>query len=230
MHAIDQIYTDCPFYGSRRTKDALRDDYDSIVGRDHVRRLMKVMGLEAVYPKKATSIPDDNHRIYPYLLRNLTIIRPNQVWGTDITYIRLAHGFCYLTAIIDWFSRYVIAFELSKSMEVEFCLQALSQALTVATPEIHNSDQGSQFTAQEYLSLLQQYPKLQISMDGRGRCMDNIFTERLWRSVKYENVYLKQYQTIDEARAGLTEYFEFYNTRRRHQGINNQTPQTVYYG
>jgi len=229
MHDIDQIYTRRPFYGSRRIKDALNDDYKKVVGRDHVRRLMQAMGIEAIYPKKNTSIPSPGHKIYPYLLRNLQIVRPNQVWGTDITYIRLRQGFCYLTAILDWFSRYVLAWEISDGLEVEFCTRTLKSALNQAIPEIHNSDQGSQYTSEDYIHILEAR-LIRISMDGRGRCMDNIFTERLWRTVKYEDVYLKQYSAIDEVREGLRDYFSFYNNKRRHQGLNNQTPQEVYLG
>lgn len=229
LHALDQIYTKRPFYGSRNMRHALRDDYGIHIGRDHVRRLMKVLGIEAIYPKQNTSLPAPGHQIYPYLLRGYDIYRPNQVWGTDITYIRLAKGFCYLTAIIDWYSRYVVAWELSDTMEKEFCMTSLRCALQKAIPEIHNSDQGSQFTSAEYLQLLET-DKVKISMDGRGRCMDNIFTERLWRSVKYEEVYLKAYGTIEEARAGLNDYFPFYNNERRHQGINDRIPADVYYG
>ena len=229
MHAMDKIYTRCPFYGSRRIKDALSDDYHKVVGRDHVRRLMQEMGIEAIYPKKNTSLPAPGHQIYPYLLRNLPIVRPNQVWGTDITYVRLAQGFCYLSAIMDWYSRYVVAWELSATMEKEFCMTALRSALHKAVPEIHNSDQGSQYTSSEYTNLLKDQ-QIQISMDGRGRCMDSIFTERLWRSVKYEEVYLKAYRTIEEAREGLEQYFPFYNNERRHQGLDGRRPQEVYFG
>lgn len=228
-HAIDQIYTDHPFFGSRSIKWALKDDYGQIVGRDHIRRLMKVLGIEAIYPKKNTSRPAPGHKIYPYLLKNLAIIRPNQVWGADITYIRLGQGFCYLTAILDWFSRYVLAWEIAPTMETEFCARALNSALNQAIPEIHNSDQGSQYTSEDYTGILGRHP-IRISMDGRGRCMDNIFTERLWRTVKYEDVYLKQYCDIDEAREGLEIYFPFYNDKRRHQGLEYKTPAEVYYG
>lgn len=230
MQVIDEIYTECPFYGSRRIQQDLKDDYNIPICREHVQRLMRLMDIKAIYPKKRTTIPGKEHNIYPYLLRNLPIIRLNQVWGTDITFIRLMTGFCYLIAIIDWFSRYVIAWKLSPTMEVDFCLQALKQALQMAIPEIHNSDQGSQFTSQEYIALLKNHPQIQISMDGRGRCMDNIFTERLWRSVKYEEVYLKNYQTIAEAEAGLNHYFRFYNTKRKHQSLDYKTPYEIYFG
>lgn len=200
------------------------------VCREHVQRLMRRMEIAAIYPKKRTSIPDNTGRVYPYLLRNMLITRPNQVWGTDITYLRLQGGFCYLVAIIDWFSRYVIAWKLSSTMDVGFCVGALAEALVTAIPEFHNSDQGSQYTSEEYISLLQSHPEIQISMDGRGRCMDNIFTERLWRTVKYEDIYLKHYQTIQEAEAGLIQYFNFYNTRRKHQSLNYKTPYELYFG
>jgi len=202
--------------------------YGIPLGRDHVRRLMVELGIEALYPKRKTSIAVPGHQIYPYLLKNLPIIRPNQVWGTDITYVRLEHSFCYLMAILDWFSRVVISWELSPTMKQAFCLTALRSALKRATPEIHNSDQGSQFTSNDYTDILSAQ-NIMISMDGRGRCMDNIFTERLWRTVKYENIYLKQYRTVDEARIGLTNYFTFYNQKRPHQSLEYKTPAQVYW-
>lgn len=230
MHALDEIYTNYPFYGSRRMRDELRDSYEISIGRDHVRRLMGIMGLQALYPKKRfnTSASDPSHQKYPYLLKGLAIILPNQVWSADITYVKLEHGFCYLYAIIDWFSRYVLAWELSDTLDTLFCTETLNRALAIATPNIHNSDQGSQFTSNEYTKILKHH-SVQISMDGRGRCFDNIFIERLWRTVKYENIYLTSYQNIREARSGLTEYFEFYNARRRHQSLNRQTPAQVYF-
>ena len=227
LHALDQLYTKRPFYGSRNMRHALRDKYGIFIGRDHVRRLMRVLGMEAIYPKKNTSLPAPGHQIYPYLLRGYEIYRPNQVWGTDITYIRMEQGFCYLTAIIDWYSRYVVAWELSGTMETGFCTRALRSALSRAIPDIHNSDQGSQYTSHEYTKVLKQQ-KIQISMDGRGRCMDNIFTERLWRTVKYEDIYLKQYRTIEEVRSGLTHYFPFYNEDRPHQSLKYKTPGEIY--
>jgi len=229
MHALDGLYTKRPYYGSRRLQLALEDDYGLRACRERVQRLMRLMGLEAIYPKKHTSAPHPGHKIYPYLLRNMPIIRPNQVWGTDITYVPLEDGFCYLTAIIDWFSRYVLAWELSATMETAFCARALRSALQKARPDIHNSDQGAQFTAEEYVSILEANT-VQISMDGRGRCLDNIFTERLWRTVKYEDIYLKRYRTITEAYDGLTEYLPFYNSERRHQSLGYQTPEAIYLG
>ena len=229
MGLIDKIYTDYPFYGSRRIRYELIQTNKIIVARDHVRRLLHIMGIEAIYPKAKpnTSQANEQHRKYPYLLKGLPIIRPNQVWGTDITYIKLEIGWCYLIAFIDWFSRYVISWELSPTLEIPFCLTALERALKTATPEISNSDQGSHFTSEQFIQpLLDQ--NIKISMDGRGRCMDNIFTERLWRTVKYENVFLKSYRTIGEANAGLTDYFQFYNTKRPHQSLDYRTPKTVY--
>lgn len=229
MRALDELYMAHPFYGSRRLRFALSDDYGIRICREHVQRLMRQMGIAAIYPKKNTSIPHPGHRVYPYLLRNVPILRPNQVWSTDITYVPLQTGFCYLTVILDWFSRYVLAWELSATMEVAFCVRALHSALTRATPDIHNSDQGAQFTSNEYLHTLET-KKIQISMDGRGRCLDNIFVERLWRSVKYEDIYLKHYPTMTATYDGLGNYFPFYNTKRRHQGLNDKTPEQVYLG
>lgn len=229
MQAIDQIFTNYPFYGSRRIKAEL-EEYGISMCREHVQRLMREMGLHAIYPKKRmnTSNSDTARQKYPYLLQGLHIMRPNHVWGTDITYVRLIHGFAYLVAVIDWFSRYVIAFELSPTLDTQFCKDALVRALTIGIPDIMNSDQGTQFTDHTYTSILSERG-VQISMDGRGCYMDNIFTERLWRSVKYEDIYLKAYQTIHEARHGLFDYFTFYNTRRKHQSLNYQTPADVYF-
>jgi putative transposase len=227
LRALDQAYTKYPFYGSRRLKFVLSDDYQIFICREQVQRLMRILGIQAIYPKHKTTIPALGHKIYPYLLKNLPILRPNQVWSTDITYIPLAQGFCYLTVILDWFSRYVIAWELSETMETEFCARALKSALAKATSEIHNSDQGSQFTSLEYIGLLEAN-NIQISMDGRGRCLDNIFTERLWRTVKYEDIYLKHYRTMEETYDGLQKYFPFYNQKRRHQALGYQTPEKIY--
>lgn len=230
MNAIDEIYTARPFYGSRRVRHNLKDEYGMSIGRHRIRRLMATMSLYAVYPKRRlhTSIADNSHRRYPYLLSGLTPTYPNQIWGTDITYVRLEHGWAYLTAILDWFSRYVLAWELSPTLETPFCVSTLHRALEIGTPTFHNSDQGKQFTDKTYTALLEEQ-NIRISMDGRGRCMDNIFTERLWRTVKYENIYLKSYQTIDEAREGLIDYFQFYNTKRRHQSLQDRTPEHVFF-
>lgn len=231
MHAIDEIYTERPFYGSRKMRFALRDDRGIYIGRDHVRRLMRIMGIEAIYPKKrhSTSTPDITHKKYPYLLHAVKILRPNQVWGTDITYVRLEDGWAYLAALMDWFSRFVLAWTLSTSLEVTFCIETLQRALLTDIPEIHNSDQGVQYTSDEYTAVLQEHD-IQISMDARGRCFDNIFNERLWRTVKYENIYLNSYRDVHEAHAGLTDYFTFYNTKRRHQALDYQTPEQIYFG
>jgi putative transposase len=230
MNHIDEIYTACPFYGSRRMKWALKDDYEISICRDRVRRLMRIVGIEAIYPKKKhhTSIGDKFHKKYPYLLNGVKIIHPNQVWGTDITYVRLADGWAYLTAILDWFSRFVIAWTLSSTLETTFCIEVLKDALLIDVPDMHNSDQGVQYTSEGYTGILQDHG-IKISMDSRGRCFDNIFTERLWRTVKYENIYLHSYRDIDEARTGLTDYFTFYNTKRGHQSLDYRTPADMYF-
>ena len=230
LNAIDEIYTKRPYYGTRRMQYELEKFYDICIGRDRIRHLMATLGLEAIYPREPnTSKASPNHETYPYLLKGLAICRPNQVWGSDITYIRTAEGFVYLVAFIDWFSRYVVAWRLSDSLEQSFCLEALEDALSVATPKISNTDQGSHFTSAAFLEKLKA-KDVQISMDGRGRCMDNIFTERLWRTVKYEDVFLKSHQNLAEAQAGLTEYFAFYNHQRPHQSLDYQTPAAVYFG
>ena len=229
MRTIDEIFTRSPFYGSRRLRHELARRHDIAIGRHHVRRLMRVMGIETIYPKhRSTSKANKQHTKYPYLLSGVSIIRPNHVHGTDITYIRLEDGFCYLVAHLDWFSRFVLSWELSLTLETTFCIDSLNRALDVAQPDIHNSDQGVQFTSEEYTNVLKAHD-IQISMDGRGRCMDNIFTERLWRTVKYENVFLKSYRNIDEARTGLTEYFNFYNNERPHQSLDYKTPAEVFF-
>src|SRR3989344_1433245 len=200
------------------------------IGRHRTRRLMRMMGLEAIYPKKKpkTSQSEPSHKKYPYLLRNLSITHPNHVWGTDITYLRLEDGWAYLVAIIDWYSRYVVAWCVSLTLESDFCIAALNTALQENIPEIFNSDQGTQFTDNDFTKILIAR-NINISMDGRGRYLDNIFTERLWRTVQYENVYLKSYRNIAEAENGLSEYFSFYNTERRHQSLDNRTPADVYF-
>jgi len=190
---------------------------------------MQIMGIQAIYPKPKTSISDKQHAKYPYLLKGVTADYPNHIWGTDITYIRVKGTWMYLVAILDWFSRYVVSWELSDTLCVEFCIEGLRKALEIAIPEIHNSDQGSQFTAAEYLAILKAYETIKISMDGRGRAMDNIFTERLWRTVKQEEVYLREYQSPKEARLSLEEYFTFYNYERKHQSHNYRTPATIYF-
>jgi putative transposase len=231
MNAIDEIFTKYPFYGHRRIRKDLETDHRIQIGKKRTIGLMKAMGLEAIYPKKKwhLSDPDKSERKFPYLLSGLPIIRPNQVWGTDITYIKLRKGFAYLVAIIDWYSRYVISWELSETLEIGFCLDNLNRALTIGLPDIHNSDQGSHFTSPQYTDILTGKETIRISMDGRGRCMDNIFTERLWRTVKYENVYLNEYRNTDEARQGLSEYFTFYDEKRKHQSLDYRTPAEVYF-
>jgi putative transposase len=199
------------------------------VNRKRVSRLMQLLGIEAVYPKPKLSQPWEGHRIYPYLLRGITVERVNQVWSTDITYIRMAQGFLYLVAVIDWFSRFVLSWSLSLTMEMDFCLKALDRALRRGRPEIFNSDQGSQFTSQKFTGKLEA-SKIAVSMDGRGRCFDNIFVERLWRSLKYEEVYLKDYASVAEARAGIAGYFQFYNHERLHQSLDYRTPAAIYLG
>jgi putative transposase len=226
MRLLDEQYTRAPFYGSRRMT-AWLETQGHQVNRKRVSRLMEVMGIEAVYPKPKLSQVGEGHRIYPYLLRGTTVERVNQVWSTDITYIRMAQGFLYLVAVMDWFSRFVLSWSLSLTMEVEFCVEALKRALRRGRPEIFNSDQGSQFTSEKFTGELAER-QIAISMDGRGRCMDNIFVERLWRSLKYEEVYLKDYASVAEARAGISGYFQFYNHQRLHQSLDYQTPAATY--
>jgi len=228
MNAIDTLYTKRPYFGVRRITSHLEVP-GVTVNHKRIARLMDVMGIHGISPKRNLSKADKTHEIYPYLLKGLAITRANQVWGTDITYIRLKDTWLYLVAIIDWFSRYVVSWELSDNLNVEFCLEAIAKALRIAVPDIHNSDQGTQFTSEAYLNTLKLHPSIRISMDGRGRCMDNIFTERLWRTVKYEEVYLKEYLSPKEARISLAEYFDFYNTGRKHQSLNNQTPEALYF-
>jgi len=225
---LDEEYTRHPFYGVPKLTFWLRDQgYD--IGPKRVRRLLRELGLMAIYPKPHLSQNSLEHRRFPYLLRDLNIVRPNQVWSTDITYIRLQNGFVYLVAILDWFSRYVLAWELSISLDVGFCVAALERALSVQRPEIFNTDQGVQFTSTVFQAPLLA-AQVQLSMDGRGRVFDNIFVERLWRTVKYEEVYLKDYLGVSETRAGLHQYFGFYNTERFHQALDYRTPQNVYFG
>ena len=226
MRLLDEQYTRTPFYGSRRMTEWLATQ-SHVVNRKRVSRLMELLGIEAVYPKPKLSQPGEGHRIYPYLLRDVTVERVNQVWSTDITYIRMAQGFLYLVAVMDWFSRYVLSWSLSLTMEVDFCIEALQRALRRGQPEIFNSDQGSQFTSEKFTGVMAER-QVAISMDGRGRCMDNIFVERLWRSLKYEEVYLKDYASVAEARAGIDRYFQFYNHQRLHQSLDYRTPAGVY--
>lgn len=227
MHRIDQIYTRHPYYGSPRITAQLQRD-GIVANHKRVERLMRRMGLQAMYPKPHTSQSHPAHPVYPYLLRGLTINHPNHVWGTDITYVRAQGQWFYLVAILDWLSRYVISWRLSPSLSVGSCVAALEAALAIGIPDVHNSDQGSQFTSAEYLAVLQCHPQIRISMDGRGRCFDNIFTERLWRTVKYEEVYLHDYQSYEEAHASLGRYFHTYNHERLHSALNYRTPAEIY--
>jgi putative transposase len=226
MRRIDREYTAHPFLGSRRLTQWLSGQGEA-VNRKRVQRLLRVMGLEAIYPKPKLSAPGRGHRIYPYLLRGVSIQRPDQVWSTDITYVPLARGFMYLAAIIDWFSRYVIAWRLSNTLDGSFCLEMLEEALRRGRPEVFNTDQGVQFTAQAWTGRLES-AGVAVSMDGRGRCLDNVFVERLWRSVKYEDIYLWRYEAVPPLRQGLGRYFPYYNEERPHQSLDYQTPATVY--
>lgn len=224
---IDEVYTACPFYGIRKITAQLRAD-GLVVNHKAVARHMQEMGLQAIYPGPKTSQRAKAKVVYPYLLRGLKIERPNQVWGVDITYIRLRSGWMYLFAVLDWYSRFVVSWTLDLSLEIGFVLEAMSAALATTTPTICNSDQGSHFTSSQYIDLLCG-AHVQISMDGRGRALDNIFTQRLWRTVKYEEVYLKEYASPREARTGLGEYLDFYNHRRLHQALAYRTPAAIYF-
>jgi putative transposase len=226
MRLLDEQFTRTPFYGVPKMTAWLRTRGHQ-VNPKRVRRLLRLMGLEAVYPKPRLSIPSQEHKHYPYLLRHLVIDRPDQVWAADITYIRLRHGFVYLVAIMDWYSRFVLSWELSTTLDAAFCVAALDQALRISHPGIFNTDQGTQFTGADFTGRLEQ-EGIRISMDGRGRVQDNIFVERLWRSVKYEEVYLNDYCTVADARTGLTRYFLFYNRERIHEALGYRTPYAVY--
>jgi putative transposase len=228
MRRIDELHLELPFAGSRMLRDMLTLE-GFRVGRKHVATLMRRMGIEAVYRKKNTSRPHPDHAVFPYLLRRLTIDRPNQVWAADITYVPMARGFVYLVAIIDWFTRKVLAWRLSNSMAADFCVEALEEAIaTFGAPEIFNTDQGAQFTCSQFISVLRAHD-IRISMDGKGRWRDNIFVERLWKSVKYEEVYLHAYDTVASARSGLARYIAFFNTRRPHTALDRRTPDAVYF-
>jgi putative transposase len=222
---IDEIYTDHPYYGSRRITVTLQKEI--AISRPTVQHYMREMAIAGVCPGPNLSKRNLEHQIYPYLLRNLVVKHPNHVWGIDITYIRLQTGWMYLVAVLDWYSRYVVSWELEQSLEIAFVLRAVNRALAQAKPEIFNSDQGSHFTSPQYIALLQA-ADVQISMDGKGRALDNIFTERLWRTVKYEEVYLKEYASPRDARLGLTAYLTFYNHERPHQSLNYRSPAEVY--
>lgn len=229
MKLIDQCYLELPFYGTRRVKDWLYDNHGLVVNRKRIQRLRRLLAIETLYPKRNLSLANQQHKIYPYLLRGLTINRPNQVWSTDITYIPMAKGFIYLVAVMDWYSRRVLSWRVSTTMDTDFCVEALEEAIErYGCPEIFNTDQGSQFTSDDFTSVLKTN-QIAISMDGKGRWVDNVFVERLWRSVKYEEVYLNAYDTVDQAKQALSRYFKFYNTKRRHQSLSKRTPDSVYY-
>jgi putative transposase len=228
MRRLDELHLEYPFMGSRMLRDMLHRE-GIAVGRRHVATLMKKMGLEAVYRRPNTSKPAPGHKIYPYLLRHLTIDRPNQVWAMDISYIPMARGFVYLAAVVDWFSRRVLAWRLSITMDVSFCIEAVEEALMrYGKPDIFNTDQGSQFTSTAFTGLLNENA-IAISMDGRGSWRDNVFVERLWRTVKYEEVYLRAYETVSQARASLGRYIDFYNRQRPHSSLDRQTPDEAYF-
>jgi putative transposase len=228
LELIDQEYTRHPFYGTRKIMHYLRNEGYKI-NRKRVQRLMRTLGLAGMAPGPNTSKPHPEHKIYPYLLRGVNVVRPNQVWSTDITYIRLPKGFMYLVAVIDWYSRKVLSWRLSNSMESTFCVDCLQEALRkYGTPEVFNTDQGAQFTSTAFIGALTEHPSISISMDGRGRALDNIFVERFWRSVKHEDVYLKGYATAAELQCGLKEYFVLFNDGRMHQSLGYSTPDKVY--
>ncbi len=226
MRLIDEQYTARPFYGSRRMTVWLNEQAEE-VNRKRVQRLMRVMGLEAIYPKPRLSLAGKGHRIYPYLLRGVKVEKPDQVWSTDITYVPMPSGFMYLAAVIDWFSRYVIAWKLSNTLDGSFCLEMLEEALRAGKPEVFNTDQGVQFTAAAFTGRLES-SGVAVSMDGRGRALDNVFVERLWRTVKYEDIYIKGYDAVPELHRGLGRYFGFYNDERPHQSLGYRTPAAVY--
>ncbi len=229
MHRIDEIYTKRPFYGVRRITEQLRRER-ILINHKRVHHLMQEMGIQGLIPKRNLSRNDSPHIKYPYLLRNIPIVRMNQVWGTDITYIRMQSGFVYLTVFLDWYTRFILSWRLSTTLERAFCLEAANEAMEhFGFPEIVNQDQGVQYTHKEYCDIWES-KNVRISMDGRGRAMDNIFTERLWRTIKYEEVYLKSYETVMEAKQQIGEYIYFYNNERFHQSLNNRTPAEIYFG
>lgn len=229
MRAIDEIYTGDPSLGSRGIKRQLRLERGLVVNRKCIQRLMRKMGIASMSPKPDTSLPNKQHKVYPYLLRHLAVTRSNQVWATDITYIRMAGGFVYLVAIMDWYSRKVLSWEVSVTFDVGFCVSALERAIRIyGAPEIFNTDQGSHFTSKDFTDVLKDHG-VQISMNGKGRCHDNIFVERLWRTVKYNDVYLKDYASVRELKNGLGDFFSYYNERRGHSSLNDRTPDEVYF-
>ena len=228
MRQIDAQYMETPFYGARRMT-AWLSTQGFHVNHKRISRLMRLMGIEAIYPKPKLSVPDNERKIYPYLLKGVEIRRPDQVWSSDITYIPMHRGFVYLVAVMDWYSRYVLSWEVSVTMDVDFCASALERALLKGSPEIFNTDQGSQFTSRQFTGILQA-GGIRISMDGKGRAFDNIFIERLWRSVKYENVYIHDYGNVKECVRGISDYFQLYNDRKPHQALGYKRPEEVYFG
>ena len=227
MDLIDTQHTKTPFYGSRRLMAWLNQQNHQI-NRKRVQRLMRLMRIEAIYPKPKLTKRNAEHKVYPYLLRGVNIEKNDHVWSTDITYIRIGNGFVYLTAVIDWYSRYVLSWRLSNSLENTFCVEVLEEALSISKPEIFNTDQGSQYTAANFLKILTD-SNVKISMDSKGRALDNIFVERLWRTVKYEEVYLKDYQSMKDAQSSLKDYLNFYNKERLHQSLKYKTPESIYH-
>lgn len=228
VEELDKIYTKWPYYGTRRmSKELLRRGFRA--GRKRVRRLMGILGVRAIYPKKRLSIPNKEHKVYPYLIKGVNINRPGMVWGADITYIKLSHGFVYLVVIIDWFSRYVLSWRISTTLDSDFCIEALKEALSRGKPEYFNTDQGSQFTCNAFTDILKAH-EIKISMDGKGRVYDNIFVERFWRTLKYEEVYLKSYESAKECKSNIRDYLRFYNNERIHQSLDYHTPSEVHYG
>jgi len=228
MKRIDEIYTMKPFYGTRRMKCDLKTTYSIEVGRKRIRRLMRALGIKALYPEPRTTIPNREHPTYPYLLRNKKILAPNEVWSTDITYIRMKKGWIYLTAIIDWYSRYIVSWKISITLDTDFCTEALNESLLTGKPEIFNTDQGSQYTSHAFTIILKEN-QIQISMDGKGRCLDNIFVERLWRTIKQEEVYIKAYDSVQDAYENLKAYIYFYNNERPHQSLGYKTPAQIHF-
>lgn len=228
MNQIDEIYTKRPFYGSRRMSVTLSNQRKEKINRKRVQRLMRIMGLQAIYPKPNLSKNDKSHIIYPYLLKNLKIAYPNHVWGSDITYVRMNGGFIYLSAIIDVFSRFIVAWEISITLEKDFVIETARKGLKIAVPDISNVDQGVQYTSKDFIDTYE-LVGTKISMDSKGRCLDNIFIERFWRSIKYEDIYLKNYETVVEAKIGIGKYIDFYNYQRPHQSLNYKTPAEIYY-
>lgn len=227
MRLIDEQYMRTPFFGSRLMAQCLSRQTQQRVNRKCVQRLMRIMGIEAIYPKPRTTCRQPEHQVFPYLLRNLEITRKDQVWSTDITYVPLRDGFMYLVAVMDWHTRYILSWRLSNTLEGYFCIEALEEALTISVPEIFNTDQGSQFTAKSFTSVLTGHG-ISISMDGKGRAIDNVFIERLWRTLKYEDIYLKDYETAKQLRKGLKTYIDFYRHQRPHSSLGYLTPAEVY--